>query len=298
LLPLLVALVLSSMRIALAIAVSAGVTLAYAYASIALFITKLYWLDLVHVTIAMLLCTIFVALYRVLLESSQRRLVTNVFGMHVSPAVVSHILSQDDPGGALALKGKRVKATIFYSDIRGFSTIAEHANPEDLYEQLNEYFEAMCAIVFAHGGFVDKFIGDCVMAVFSAPFQRPDDAACALRAAMAQQRKIAELSVKWGAEGKSHFTVGMGINTGEVVMGNLGARSRMNYTVVGDAVNLAARLYDVAKSGEIIISEDTYREVKTFIAATELAPVLVKGRSEPVRVYRVTGPLQPEPAIR
>jgi adenylate cyclase len=207
----------------------------------------------------------------------------------VSPAVVSDILGQDDPTGALALKGKRVRTTIFYSDIRGFTAMSETMTPEEIYGQLNEYFEEMCNIIFQYGGYVDKFIGDCVMAVFSAPYQTPNDARNAVISAVKQQDKIRELSAKWAAQGKREFTVGMGVNTGDVVMGNLGASSRMNYTVIGDNVNVAARLYNVAKGGEIIISESTYEECKDIVDVDELEPVAVKGKVAPIKIYNVTG---------
>jgi adenylate cyclase len=287
-LPLLIALAFSLMKTSYAIGISLASTIVYAYINEALFVKGLFWLDLVHVVIAMVGATLFVGLYRVLYEAAQRRMVTNLFGMHVSPAIVNDILSNEDPRSALALKGKKVKATIFYSDIRGFTAMSENMTPEEIYAQLNEYFEEMCAIIFAYGGYVDKFIGDCVMAVFSAPYQTPDDAENAVRAAVAQQKKILELAEKWKAMGKREFTVGMGINTGDVVMGNLGASSRMNYTVIGDNVNLAARLYNVAKAGEIIISDYTYQEVKDIVVGTELDPVTVKGKKDPIRIYNIT----------
>ena len=286
-LPILIALCFSLMRTSHAIVLSLASTIIYAYVNEALFVKALYWLDLVHVVIAMVAATLFVGLYRVLYEAAQRRMVTNLFGMHVSPAIVTDILSHEDPRNALALKGKKVKATIFYSDIRGFTAMSETMTPEDIYAQLNEYFEEMCAIIFAYGGYVDKFIGDCVMAVFSAPYQTPDDAENAVRAAVAQQKKILELAEKWKAQGKREFTVGMGINTGDVVMGNLGASSRMNYTVIGDNVNLAARLYNVAKAGEIIISDYTFQEVKDIVVGVELEPVTVKGKKDPIRIYNI-----------
>jgi adenylate cyclase len=287
LLPLAIAYSFNALRTSLAIALSLLSTIVYAYVNAALFVLKLYWLDLIHVVIAMVAATLFVGLYRVIHEAAQRRMVTNLFGMHVSPAIVSDILSSEDPRAALSLTGKKVRATIFYSDIRGFTAMSETMSPEEIYAQLNEYFEEMCAIIFQYGGYVDKFIGDCVMAVFSAPYQTPDDTANAVRAAVAQQKKIAELAEKWQAEGKRPFTVGMGINTGDVVMGNLGASSRMNYTVIGDNVNLAARLYNVAKAGEIIISDYTYQEVKDFVVADELEPVTVKGKKDPIRIYNI-----------
>jgi class 3 adenylate cyclase/CHASE2 domain-containing sensor protein len=286
-LPLLSALSFTLMRTIQAIFISLFATLVYAYLNLAIFVKLLIWIDLVHVVGAMILGTMFVAIYRVINEGSQRRMVTNLFGMHVSPAIVDDILKQDDPKGTLALKGKRVKATIFYSDIRGFTSMSETMTPEEIYTQLNEYFEEMCNIIFEYDGYVDKFIGDCVMAVFSAPYQTPDDAKNAVIAAVKQQEKILELSAKWKAEGKKEFTVGMGINTGEVVMGNLGASSRMNYTVIGDNVNVAARLYNVAKGGEIIISETTYAECKDIVEVDEREPVAVKGKTQPISIYNV-----------
>ncbi|MBV8155609.1 MAG: adenylate/guanylate cyclase domain-containing protein [Candidatus Eremiobacteraeota bacterium] len=287
--PLLAALSFTLMRTGYAIFTSLFATLIYAYVNLGVFVKELIWVDLIHVVGAMILGTMFVAIYRVINEGSQRRMVTNLFGMHVSHAVVEDILKQDDPKGALALRGKRVKATIFYSDIRGFTSMSETMTPEEIYTQLNEYFEEMCNIIFEHGGYVDKFIGDCVMAVFSAPYQTPDDAKNAVIAAVRQQEKILELSAKWKAEGKKEFTVGMGINTGEVVMGNLGASSRMNYTVIGDNVNVAARLYNVAKGGEIIISETTYAECSAIVEVDEREPVAVKGKTRPIAIYNVKG---------
>ncbi len=288
-LPLLLMLTITQSRHATAgAAISILFILAYAAATIAYYSVTFVWIDTIHVAIAMLLSVMFVSIYRIARETADRRMVTNLFGMHVSPAIVSDILSSDDPRGALALKGKKVKATIFYSDIRGFTAMSETMTPEDIYAQLNEYFEEMCAIIFQYGGYVDKFIGDCVMAVFSAPYQTPYDAKNAVLAAVAQQKKIKELAEKWKAMGKREFTVGMGVNTGDVVMGNLGASSRMNYTVIGDNVNLAARLYNVAKAGEIIISDYTYQEVRDLVVAEEREPVLVKGKKDPIKIYNIT----------
>ncbi len=289
LLPLLLAAGLSQLRPAFAIVLGIVAVGAYVELSTALFDYRLYWLNTLHVAGAMLLCALAVVAYRVTTESAQRRFVTDLFGMHVSPAVVASILRTDDPKSALALSGKLVKATIFYSDIRGFTAMSERMTAEAIYDQLNEYFEAMCAVIFKYGGYVDKFIGDCIMVAFSAPVQTPDDARKAVDAALEQQRVIGELGERWRKQGKEPFTVGMGINTGNVVMGNLGASSRMNYTVIGDDVNIAARLYNVARGGQIIISESTYEEVKNFFDVRELEPVVVKGKTAPLRTFEVLG---------
>jgi adenylate cyclase len=287
LLPLVLAFALAELRPNVGILMCIVAIVAYIEFAVAIYAYHLVWLDIIHVAGAMLLATLFAGLYRVTTEGAQRRLVTDTFGMHVSPDVVREILRTEDPRASLQLHGKRVKATIFYSDIRGFTAMSETMTPEEIYGQLNEYFDAMCGIIFRYGGYVDKFIGDCIMAVFSAPFQTPDDATKAIRAAIGQQQLIAEMSRAWEQNGKRAFTVGMGINTGEVVMGNLGASSRMNYTVIGDDVNIAARLYNVAKGGEIIISETTYSEVRGLINVEEMEPVSVKGKSAPLRIYKV-----------
>ena len=288
-LPLVIGFALAELRPSIGIALSLIATVLYLETSVALYVYQLRWLDLIHVVGAMLLATLLVGLYRIVSEGAQRKMVTDMFGMHVSPAIVGEILKTEDPKHALNLKGNRVTATIFYSDIRGFTAMSETMTPEEIYGQLNEYFDAMCGVIFKYGGYVDKFIGDCVMAVFSAPFQTPDDPAKAVRAAVEQQLLIKELSAKWEAQGKHAFTVGMGINTGDVVMGNLGASSRMNYTVIGDNVNLASRLYNVAKGGEIIISAATYDHVRDIVDVVEMDPVMVKGKRDPIRIYNVTG---------
>lgn len=288
-LPLLLAAAFSQLRPAFAFVLGIVAVAAYIEINAALFVYRLYWLDLLHVAAAMLLAALLVIAYRVLTESAERRFVTDLFGRHVSPALVEGILRSDDPGAALALSGKLVKATIFYSDIRGFTTMSERMTPQAIYDQLNEYFEAMCAVIFKYGGYIDKFIGDCIMVAFSAPAQTPDDARKAVDAALDQQQIIKELGERWRAEGKEPFTVGMGINTGRVIMGNLGSSTRMNYTVIGDDVNIAARLYNVALGGQIIISESTYAEVKDFFQVRELEPVVVKGKSAPLRTFEVLG---------
>ncbi|GAC1571974.1 MAG: hypothetical protein NVS3B7_02410 [Candidatus Elarobacter sp.] len=293
LLPLRVGFAGTQLRATLGVAIGLAAVTAYSVAAIALFGFTLHWMNLIHVDAAMLLAALFVALYRTITEGADKRVITQMFGKHVSPELVDVMLAHDDPLKALDLSGKRVKVTIFYSDIRGFTAMSEQLTPEAIYGALNEYFEEMCHIVFAHGGYVDKFIGDCLMAVFAAPHPTPDDAYNAVRCAWDQQQKIAAMMRQWTAEGRQPFTVGMGLNTGDVVMGNLGSADRLNYTVIGDNVNTAARLYNVAQGGQIIISESTYEEVKDRFAVNELAPVTVKGKVLPLRNFEVIGLLEP-----
>ncbi len=293
LIPLLVGFAVTQLPAVQGVIYGAVIVFLYSVVAIALYGYTLHWIDLIHVDGATILAALFVALYRTVTEGADKRVIREMFGKHVSPAIVDHMLEADDPLKALDLTGKRVRVTIFYSDIRGFTAMSENMTPEQIYGALNEYFEEMCAIVFEYGGYVDKFIGDCVMAVFSAPNPQPDDPYRAVRSAWEQQRRIDAMMKEWGAAGRQLFTVGMGINTGEVVMGNLGSSDRLNYTVIGDSVNTASRLYNVAKGGQIIISESTYEEVKDRFLVNELTPVFVKGKVLPLRNFEVTGLLEP-----
>ena len=293
LLPLLIGFIVTQLKPLLGIAVGAAVVIVYSAFSILLYSATLHWINLIHVDAAVLFAALFVAMYRVVTEGADKRVIREMFGKHVSPAIVDEMMKSEDPLKALDLSGKRVKVTVFYSDIRGFTSMSEKMTPEEIYGQLNEYFEEMCQIIFKYGGYVDKFIGDCVMAVFSAPNPTPDDAYKAVRSAWEQQQKILEMATAWTAQGRQAFTVGMGCNTGDVVMGNLGSSDRLNYTVIGDNVNTAARLYNVAKGGQIIISESTYNEVKDRFIVNELTPVFVKGKVLPLRNFEIVALLEP-----
>jgi class 3 adenylate cyclase/CHASE2 domain-containing sensor protein len=287
--------IVTQLKATLGVALAVGVAFVYTAFAVGLYAYTLHWIDLIHVDGAIVLSALFVALYRTITEGADKRVITEMFGKHVSPALVDRMLSHDDPLKALDLSGKRAKVTIFYSDIRGFTAMSENMTPEQIYGQLNEYFEEMCKIVFDHGGYVDKFIGDCLMAVFSAPDPRPGniDAIEAVESAFRQQERIIEMMETWKAEGRQLFTVGMGLNTGDVVMGNLGSSDRLNYTVIGDNVNTAARLYNVAKGGQTIISEATYNEVKDRFIVNELTPVFVKGKVLPLRNFELIARLSP-----
>jgi adenylate cyclase len=291
--PLVIGFIVTQLPATLGVGLAVGIAAVYACFAVGLYLYTLHWINLIHVSGAIVLSALFVALYRTITEGADKRVIREMFGKHVSPALVDQMLNHDDPLKALDLSGKRAKVTIFYTDIRGFTAMSEKMTPEQIYGQLNEYFEEMCKIVFAHGGYVDKFIGDCLMAVFSAPDPRPNDALEATMCALEQQEKIVAMMAEWGAAGRQIFTVGMGLNTGEVVMGNLGSSDRLNYTVIGDNVNTAARLYNVAKGGQIIISESTYNEVKDHFIVNELTPVSVKGKVLPLRNFEILARLAP-----
>lgn len=268
---------------------SALLLVGYTAGSVAAFAYGLYWVDIIHVDFGIFVSTLMVSLMRGAMERSARRRVTEIFEKHTSPQLVHDFLDENPDDDVAMFTGKRVTVTVFYSDIRGFTALAEELPAEQIYSSLNEYFDEMCAIIFKHGGYVDKFMGDALMAIFSAPTQTPDDPVNAVLAALEQQERLSELNMRWAAEGRPTFNVGMGINTGSVVMGHLGARDRMTYTVIGDAVNVASRLQDVAKGGQVVIGEATELKIRGHFYTRELKRAIAKGKTYPLRVFEVLG---------
>jgi class 3 adenylate cyclase/DNA-binding NarL/FixJ family response regulator len=188
-----------------------------------------------------------------------------------------------------AIAPQELEVTVLFSDIRGFSTIAERLPARDVADIVGRHLSAMAEVVLSHGGTIDKFQGDAVMVVFGAPDPQPDHAARALRCALAMQARQAELNERgWGAEAAlPELAMGIGVNTGSVIAGTVGGGGRLEYTVVGDAVNVASRLQGESAAGEIVASARTIAEAPG-IAAESIGPRYVKGREEPVEVYRVS----------
>ena len=196
-----------------------------------------------------------------------------------------------DPGGA-RLGGQRRTMTVLFSDIRGFTTVSEQGEPEAIVAQLNEYFSRMVPIVFAHKGTIDKFVGDMIMALFGAPLDDPDHADHAVQTALAMSAELGQLNGEWVAAGRPALDIGIGINTGEMVAGNLGSQDIMSYTVIGDQVNLGARLESLNKEfhTRVIISDATRAALKGRYDIGALGEVVVKGKSVPVKIFSVVVP--------
>jgi adenylate cyclase len=192
----------------------------------------------------------------------------------------------DNPD-ALSTTPKKKEITIMFSDIKSFTTYSSTMTPEEISTTLNEYFDAMTDIVFRYGGTVDKFIGDGLMVFYGAPEPQPDHAVRCVKAAIEMQRKCRELRMRWEPVGRLPLRIRIGINTGEVVVGDLGSVRRMEYTVLGSDVNLAQRLESNAPVEGIMISESTYRYVKDIVPIRPLEPIKVKGLETPVKVYEV-----------
>src|SRR5467141_3516358 len=185
------------------------------------------------------------------------------------------------------LGGVNQTITVLFADIRGFTRISEHAPPEKIVSLLNRYFSAMTDIIFAHGGTLDKYLGDGLMALFGAPTATPEDASNALNAAVAMQRRILGINMELREEGLLEIGVGIGLHTGEVIVGYIGSERRSEYTAIGDAVNTASRLESNAKRGEILVSEATAKAAKSRYQLTARDPINVKNREQPVPLFEV-----------
>jgi adenylate cyclase len=182
---------------------------------------------------------------------------------------------------------EELEVSVLFSDIRGFSTMAERLSARDIAEVVGRHLGAMAEVVTEHGGTIDKFQGDAVMAVFGAPEPLPDHAERALRCAIAMQRRQTELNAQgWGTDAVEFLAIGVGVNTGLVIAGAVGGGGRLEYTVIGDAVNIAQRLQSEAEGGEIVASASTIAAANG-IANEPIGPRQVKGREEPVEVFRV-----------
>jgi adenylate cyclase len=204
------------------------------------------------------------------------------FERHVAPCVVEQVLS--DPTSA-RLGGVRKNVTILFADVRGFVSFGEKVEPEFQIEMLNRHLTRAAEAVMAEGGTLDKFMGDCMMAIFNAPFPQPDHTLRAVRTALAVQRSIAEMHTQIPSEERLHF--GIGIAAGYAVVGNIGSTALYNYTAIGDIVNLAYLLQSRARPGQILLSAPAYERVKEHIVGQELGLVQLKGHSEPDLVMEV-----------
>lgn len=214
----------------------------------------------------------------------ERDRLKETFGRYVTRQVADHLMQ-----GNQNLGGELVPVTVLFSDIRSFTTISENMDPRELLDFLNEYFSGMVESVLTHHGVVDKFIGDAIMAVFGAPVPEADDPLHAVRAALAMRARLAKINEDFRARGLPEIRTGIGLHYGQVVAGNMGHSERMEYTVIGDTVNLASRLEGMTKelACDIVVSEDLYEKVKNHVVVEPLRKIKVKGRDREVMVYRL-----------
>ncbi len=223
-----------------------------------------------------------VIVYRAFTEERDKRAIRDIFGKYVSPKVVDQLV--DNPP---ELGGVDKELTVFFSDIRGFTTLSENMSPQELVNHLNEYLTAMTNLVLDYGGTLDKYIGDAVMCFWGAPLPQADHAVLACKCALVQMKKLAELNLTWPEP--IRINIGIGINSGIMTVGNMGSPIRMNYTLTGDNVNLGSRLEATNKeyTTNIIVSESTYGLVKDKFVFRELDNIRVKGKNKPVVIYEL-----------
>jgi adenylate cyclase len=241
-------------------------------------------LNLVYPPLLLALTFIASVITMIVMEQADKRFVKDLFGRYVSPQVASQILTLAD-SGQLQLGGEQREATILFADIRGFTKLSESMAPKDIVNMLNAHLGVAIDRVLANGGMVNKFAGDNIMAVWNAPQPQAEHARLACKAACEIQHGLAELQEKDPSLPRAQF--GIGINTGQVVAGNVGSSGRTEYTVIGDAVNLASRICSSTPATEIWIGPETYRQTKELAECITLELQTFKGKTEKVAVYRL-----------
>lgn len=217
-------------------------------------------------------------------EQREKKRVTGIFGRYVSQSVVNEILSS---GEDIKVGGERKEITLMFVDIRGFTPLSEKMEPEEVIEILNEYLELCTQAVFEFEGTIDKFMGDGVMVMFGAPIEQPDHALRAAKTALRLKEKAQGLSKRLEERYGRTVAFGIGINSGAAVVGNIGSKDRVDYTAIGDTVNLAARLESNAKPNQVLISESVYEAIQHEIICEKLEPIKVKGKEKPVSIYQL-----------
>jgi adenylate cyclase len=246
---------------------------------------KGYSLDLFYPL--MLLPVIYASniLYIVFMEQSDKRFVKELFGRYISPQIAKEIVSRAD-AGELHLGGEQREVSVFFADIRNFTSISEQLSPEAIVKMLNTYLSVIADAIVKHDGIVNKFAGDSIMAVWNAPQPQPEHALLAVKAAWEAQQKVAELKQSDSQLFQVQF--GIGINTGVALAGNVGSAGRTEYTVIGDSVNTSSRICSSTPGGEVWIGAETYNQTKDYIETEKLEPQSLKGKAAPIVVYRVT----------
>ena len=246
-----------------------------------------WWLNFGVPALTLSSNVLLVSLYRALFEEKEKRRVRSAFGQYLSPEVIRRLLVNPR-----LVEPKKTDITVMFSDIRGFTTISEKLDAQDLANFLNQYLSDMTRLVFEHHGTLDKYIGDAVMAFWGAPFEEPGHAARACNTALKMMERVREMQKKWESEGKPHLDIGIGLNTGVASVGNMGSVLRYGYTALGDTVNLSSRLEGLNKDygTHILVNETTYSAAKDDgFVFRELDLIRVKGKLQPVAIYELIG---------
>ena len=264
-------------------------------AALAFFSIQQLWIPVIAPAIAIVLSFSGNTAQLVFVERRERRFVRKVFSQFVSKSIVDEMLARNETP---KLGGEKRELSILFSDVRGFTTYCERHPEEVVVQRLNEYLTEMVEIVFRHQGTLDKFIGDAVMALYGAPHHYAEHAEKACITACEMIAVLRSIQKRWSANAEDYFQIGIGVNTGTVIVGNMGSQQKFEYTVIGDEVNLASRLEGANKqySTSIIISESTYAQVKKKARVRELDWVKVKGKRKPAKIFELCS-MEKLPAI-
>ena len=253
-----------------------------------------YILLMAHSVIIPLLTTFLIQIlamlfgysYRFILEDTNKKKIQKAMGMYISNDIMKNVVKNIDD---VKLGGKRAELSILFADIRGFTSISEKLSPEEVTGILNEYFSEMEPIISKYKGVLNKFIGDAVLVIFGDPIYDKDHALNAVNCANSMLKRVKYLQEKWLAEGKPKIEIGVGINTGEAFVGNIGSQNRLEYTVIGDAVNLASRIegYNKVYKTRFLISHHTYLKVRNYVDVLKIKDVTIRGKAKKIDIYEV-----------
>jgi len=251
-----------------------------------LFASRRIWIAAFLPTATLAFNYVFIVSYRFFFEEREKKKMRATLNQYVAPGVVDRLLEHPE---LLRLGGEEIELTAMFTDIRGFTAISEGLSPAELVELLNEYLTEMTEIIFRNWGTLDKYIGDAIMAFWGAPFPQTDHAERACKAALEMLRVLKKLQESWKAQGRSQINIGVGLNTGPMIVGNMGSKNRFNFTIMGDNVNLASRLEGINKEfgTRLVISESTFRAAGKTLVVRELDLIRVKGKMKPVRIYEL-----------
>jgi len=285
---LIIGLILPRLKAMAGMALSVALVTAFIIINTNIFVRYNIWMNMIYPLLTMIASYLGITVYRYVTEEREKKKIRGAFQYYLTASVVNEILKDPEK---LKLGGDKKNLSVMFSDIRGFTSISEKLSPEKLVQLLNEYLTAMTNIVFKYEGLLDKYIGDAIMAVFGAPLDQPDHARRACLTAVEMMTELKRLQIKWAAEGWPEINIGIGINTGDMVVGNMGSEMRFDYTVMGDSVNLSSRLEGTNKEygTNIIVSEFTREVVKDEFFFRELDAVRVKGKKLPVRIFELLG---------
>jgi len=262
----------------LAYAIIASFCLLIVYSAIAIFaFDSKTIMNILYPILSVILTFVSLMIIYYILESGQRKFLTNLFGKYVSPSVADELIKKGKE--AANLNGIKKEVTVLFADVRGFTSLSEKESPEKIVALLNRYHGKMTDIIFEHNGTIDKFVGDEIMVTFNVPLDLKDHALTAVKTAIEMQIEAKKLGTA--------IQYGIGINTGPAIVGNIGSEKRLDFTVIGDAVNLGARLCGKAEPNQILLSESTNALVKDQIKTKSIGEITVKGKEKPLEVFEV-----------